>query len=85
MLEPTKKMSKSKGEGHVISLADEPAIIEKKLKKAVTASPGEQEAPGVENLLLLLQEFGDPKQATTFRSAQTDGTIRYGDLKLAVS
>ncbi|HRH23736.1 MAG TPA: tryptophan--tRNA ligase, partial [Candidatus Magasanikbacteria bacterium] len=40
LLEPVKKMSKSLGEGHVIELADELEVIEKKLKKAVTATEG---------------------------------------------
>ena len=81
LLEPTKKMSKSKGQGHVIELADEPESIANKLKKAVTASEGEEHSPGVENLLLLLKEFGSADDYTTFSAAEKEGTIRYGDLK----
>ncbi len=84
LLEPEKKMSKSLGEGHVIELADDPETIEKKLKKAVTATAGGEKAPGVENLLGLLQEFGDPAVHASFVQAEKDGTIRYGDLKQAV-
>lgn len=81
LLEPTKKMSKSLGEGHVIELCDEPEVIEKKLKKAVTASvPGEASA-GVENLLSLLKHFGDQKLYSEYKKAEKEGTIRYGDLK----
>ena len=81
LLAPEKKMSKSLGLDHVIELADEPAIIEKKLKKAVTATAGGGQAPGVANLLLLLKEFGNKEMYTKFVQAEKDKTIRYGDLK----
>lgn len=81
LLEPTKKMSKSLGEGHVIELADEPEIIEKKLKKAVTATEGGKASPGVESLLTLLKNFGTDDQYTQYVQAEKQGTIRYGDLK----
>lgn len=84
LLEPEKKMSKSLGEGHVIELADELAIIARKLKKAVTATTGGGDAPGVQNLLLLLQKFGNPKIYQKFVKAEKAGLIRYGDLKQAV-
>lgn len=84
LIEPMKKMSKSLGAGHVIDLADEPDMITKKLKKAVTATEGGEHAPGVENLLLLLKEFGDAATHKKFVSAEKDGTIQYGDLKNAV-
>ncbi len=81
LLEPTKKMSKSKGQGHVIELADEPERVADKLKKAVTASEGEEGSPGVANLLLLLKEFGSAGDYTTFSAAEKEGAVRYGDLK----
>lgn len=81
LLEPIKKMSKSLGEGHVIELGDESEMIEKKLKRAVTATEGGVEAPGVGNLLLLLKHFGDEKVYSDFVKAEKDKTIRYGDLK----
>lgn len=84
LLEPNKKMSKSLGEGHVIDLADEAIVIEKKLKKAVTATEGGGKAPGVANLLGLLKEFGDKKTYDQFIAAEKDGSIRYGDLKQAL-
>ena len=83
LLEPDKKMSKSLGAGHVIELADTPEVIEQKLKKAVTATSGGEQAPGVKNLLLLLQKFGNQKIYQGFIKAEKDGSIRYGDLKLA--
>lgn len=81
LLEPNKKMSKSLGLGHVIELADEPEVITKKLKKAVTASEGGEGAPGVENLFTLLEQFGDPNKLEEYKKAEKDGSIRYGDLK----
>ncbi|MBI4426875.1 MAG: tryptophan--tRNA ligase [Candidatus Magasanikbacteria bacterium] len=84
LLEPEKKMSKSLGAGHVIELADEPETIEQKLKKAVTATSGGGNAPGVRNLMLLLQKFSAPKIYQKFAKAEKDGSIRYGDLKQAV-
>jgi tryptophanyl-tRNA synthetase len=81
LLEPTKKMSKSLGQGHVIDLCDEPERILEKVKKAVTATEGGAEAPGVKNLLGLLKEFGDKKDYENFVAAEKSGTIRYGDLK----
>ena len=95
LLEPTSKMSKSKGMGHGIELADEPAVIEKKLKKAVTATEGGAGSPGVENLLLLLSHFsasdgsasggGTSSLYKQFVAAEKDGSIRYGDLKKEVA
>ncbi|MBU0661593.1 tryptophan--tRNA ligase [Patescibacteria group bacterium] len=81
LLEPIKKMSKSLGAGHVIELADSPEIIEKKLKKAVTASEGDASAPGVDNLLLLMKHFATEDQFALYTKAVADGTVRYGDLK----
>ena len=83
LLEPTKKMSKSHGLNSVIELADEPEMIVQKLKKAVTAAEG-GDAPGVQNLLLLLKNFGTKEEHAVFVKAAKDGSIRYGDLKTAV-
>ncbi len=85
LLEPTKKMSKSLGEGHVIELADSPEVILKKLKKAVTATEGGAGSPGVKNLLGLLKIFGDKKAHAEFVKAEKNGSIRYGDLKSALA
>jgi tryptophanyl-tRNA synthetase len=81
LLEPDKKMSKSKGAGHVIELCEGQDEITKKLKKAVTASAGGRKAPGVTNLLMLLEMFGDSKVFTEYKIAEKKGDIRYGDLK----
>lgn len=80
LLEPTKKMSKSLGDQHVINLADEPEVITKKLTRAVTATKGGEKNPGVENLLTILQQF-DTTAAKHFKAQETAGTILYSDLK----
>lgn len=85
LLEPEKKMSKSLGVGHVLELRESPEEIENKLKKAVTATTGGVQAPGVANLLGLLKEFGDKKVYDAFVEAEKDGSIRYGDLKKALA
>lgn len=85
LLEPEKKMSKSLGEGHVVELREEPEEIANKIKRAVTATSGGGEAPGVKNLLGLLSEFGDKKVCNQFIQAEKDGSIRYGDLKAELS
>ena len=81
LLEPTAKMSKSHGEASYIALADEPEVITKKLKKAVTASEGGSGSPGAENLIMLLKEFGATDLHKQYEAAEKDGSIRYGDLK----
>jgi len=81
LLDPTKKMSKSLGLGHVIEMADEPEVIQKKLAKAVTATVGGKRSPGVENLLLLLKHFTRGEMYQRYSAQEKTGIIRYGDLK----
>lgn len=85
VLEPMKKMSKSLGKDHVIELADAPEEVERKLMRAVTATEGGGHAPGAENLLRLLELFGDKQTAERFAAAEKNGSIRYGDLKQALA
>ncbi|MFA6042961.1 MAG: tryptophan--tRNA ligase [Patescibacteria group bacterium] len=80
LLEPTKKMSKSLGDQHVINLSDEPETITKKLARAVTATKGGEANPGVENLLTILDQF-DATATKHFKREEAAGTIRYSDLK----
>ncbi|PJA89838.1 MAG: tryptophan--tRNA ligase [Candidatus Magasanikbacteria bacterium CG_4_9_14_3_um_filter_32_9] len=85
LLDPTKKMSKSAGLGHVIELADEPNIIENKIKKAVTASSGGGKSLGVDNLFTLVENFGDKNELKKFKQAEKDSTIKYSELKKLTS
>jgi tryptophanyl-tRNA synthetase len=80
--DPKKKMSKTGDEP--LYLDDEPSVIHTKLKKAVTATGGEG-GEGVENLMFLLEQFGDPTTVGEFRGAIKDGSIKYSDLKGALA
>lgn len=84
LLDPSKKMSKSLGGDHCLNLDDSPDEIRRKLSRAVTDS-GDGKGEGVTNLLLLLREFADASTVAKFTQAQTDGTIRYVELKQALA
>ena len=61
--EPTKKMSKSDLAETFIALTDEPDVIRRKIKRAVTDSDGEirfdpENKPGVSNLLSIMSALG---------------------------
>lgn len=87
--DPTRKMSKSE-EGDMnafIDLRDEPDVIVRKFKRAVTDSLGEihfdpQEQPGVSNLLTILSAVSDTPVEKVVAQFEGKG---YGDLKLAVA
>ncbi len=86
LTDPTRKMSKSEPAG-CLFLTDAPETIRTKIKKAVTATgPAAGSAsPGVANLLLLLRACADEKISRKFEIAESNGTIRYSDLKDAVA
>ena len=83
---PTSKMSKSdESPQGTIRVLDDPAVIEKKVKRSVTDSDNEvrfdpAEKPGVSNLLSILgaSTGQTPQQAA-------EGIERYGDLKAATA
>ncbi len=93
LLKPDKKMSKSLGADHCIFLSDSPAEIERKIKKAVTdVGPAKNQklttnnqqpvmSPGVSNLFLLLENFGDAKDVKKFLDDYRAGAIKYAELK----
>lgn len=83
LADPTKKMSKSLGDKHVIGLFESEASIRKKVKSAVTDSGDGTPSPGVENLLTLLKSCGGA--AAEFEAARAAGTLRYADLKSATA
>jgi tryptophanyl-tRNA synthetase len=82
-LDGTGKMGKSEGNG--IYLSDEPAVIRKKVMRAVTdAGPQKNNAPmsePVANLFYLLDVLSTPDTVQHFRDSYNNCTIRYGDLK----
>jgi tryptophanyl-tRNA synthetase len=80
--EPTRKMSKSvQSPQGTIGIFDEPAEIERKVKRAVTDTDGEVRVdrvhkPGLTNLLEMLAALNNEKPKVT-----AERYTRYGDLK----
>jgi tryptophanyl-tRNA synthetase len=80
--EPTNKMSKSTGtDAGLVYLVDEPAVIERKIKRAVTDSGSDVvfdpvNRPGLANLIQLLAAATDREPAEAAK-----GYSRYGPLK----
>jgi len=87
--DPSKKMSKSLGPKHVIGVFEDPDVIRKKVKSAVTdtgdGTEGEGLSPGVEGLLTLLEAAGRPDEARSFRELFAKGDRKYAPLKEAVA
>ncbi len=86
--DPTRKMSKSLGSKHVIGVFDDPDVIRRKVKSAVTDT-GDAPAdgalsPGVEGLLTLLDVSGCADEAQGFREEYARGNRRYAPLKEVV-
>ncbi|MBC8196228.1 MAG: tryptophan--tRNA ligase [Acidimicrobiia bacterium] len=83
---PTSKMSKSdESPQGTVRVLDDPAVIEKKVKRSVTDSDSEvrfdpAEKPGVSNLLSILGAATGQTPA-----AAAEGIERYGDLKTATA
>lgn len=82
-LDGSGKMGKSEGNG--LYLIDEPAVIRKKVMKAVTdAGPTEPDSPVTEpvnNLFTLMSVVSQPETLTFFKEQYSNCNIRYGDLK----
>lgn len=84
-LDGSTKMGKSESEGNAIFLADEPAVIRKKVMRAVTDSgpsdPGQPMSQGVENLFNLMEVLSSAETHSYFLEKYKDASIRYGDMK----
>jgi tryptophanyl-tRNA synthetase len=85
LADPTKKMSKSLGPKHHISIYEEPDVLRKKVMSAVTDSGAEGISPGLENLLTLLRASGDGATAAEMLEQHERGALRYSDLKSKVA
>lgn len=87
--DPTRKMSKSAGEKHYISVFADEDRIRKQIRSAVTDAgdvPSGKMSPGVENLFELLQAAGDPQGLCEELKAQyREGQLKYVQLKEAVA
>jgi len=85
--DPTRKMSKSAGEKHYISVFAEENRMMKQIKSAVTdtgeATNGEM-SPGVKNLFEMLLASGNQKAHESLMQDYTNGALKYSDLKMTV-
>ena len=86
--DPTRKMSKSAGEKHNISLFADEARLRKQIKSAVTDTgepvPGKM-SEGVENLFQLLSASGKQQEHDALMKTFQDGTLKYSELKEVVA
>lgn len=88
LADPTRKMSKSLGEKHVINLFGDPERIRKQVRSAVTDTgdtPAGEMSPGVENLFTLLKACGSGESHRSLLEEFNKGSLRYSELKDAVS
>lgn len=85
--DPSRKMSKSAGEKHYISVFADEARITKQIKSAVTDMGGESDtmSAGVANLFSILKGSGDLVGHDQMMDAYKDGNLRYGDFKVTVA
>jgi tryptophanyl-tRNA synthetase len=81
--DPSAKMSKSLGDAGTLNLLDDPAVLTKKIKRAVTDTETEvrydpQAKPGVSNLLAILAAVTDrtPEQAADEFSGSGYGALK---------
>lgn len=82
--DPSRKMSKSAGEKHYISLFQDEARIRKQVKSAVTDTGDVKEgemSEGVKNLFLMLKASGDIEGHNGLMDDYNSGSLRYSDLK----
>jgi tryptophanyl-tRNA synthetase len=85
--DPTSKMSKSLPEAGCISLLDDPKVVTKRIKSAVTDSERDirydpENKPGISNLLVILASL---THSTPQAVADTYAGKGYGDLKADVA
>jgi len=86
--DPTRKMSKSAGEKHNISLFAEESRIRKQIGSAVTDSgetPAGEISPGIHNLFELLKAANNMEAHTALMTDYKSGTLKYSDMKGAVA
>lgn len=82
-LDGSGKMGKS--EGNCIYLKDDPKVIEKKVKRALTdqgpTMPNQEKPDYIENLFTILNVVSTPDVVSHFEEKWNTCEIRYGDLK----
>ncbi len=83
LADPSKKMSKSLGDKHFISLFETEESIRKKVKTAVTdtgSTPGTM-SPGVANLFTIIKACGNTSDYELLKENYDHGNLKYSDLK----
>lgn len=87
LADPTKKMSKSLGEKHVVGLFEDEAAIRKKVRSAVTDSgeASNEMSAGVKNLFVLLKACGKIEIGNQLLKEYDNGNRQYAPLKAAVA
>jgi tryptophanyl-tRNA synthetase len=84
-LDGSGKMGKSEGAGNAIYLSEDPAVIRKKVMRAVTDTgptiPNSVPTEAVANLFSLLKLVSSPEVVAHYSAAYADCSIRYGDMK----
>ncbi len=87
--DPTRKMSKSAGEKHYISLfKDDETRIRKKIRSAVTDTGENKEgemSAGIQNLFTLLKASEKITEHNQLMDGYNSGTLKYSELKEAVA
>lgn len=86
--DPLKKMSKSAGEKHWISLFADESRIRKQIKSAVTDTgdtPANEMSAGVANLFLMMKAAGAQESYNQIMDSYKDGNLKYSELKEATA
>ena len=86
--DPSRKMSKSAGAKHYISVFEEEARIRKQIKSAVTDTgntPAGEMSAGVKNLFSLLKASGRVEAHESLLLNHANGSLRYSELKEEVA
>ncbi|TNE56629.1 MAG: tryptophan--tRNA ligase [Bacteroidetes bacterium] len=86
--DPTRKMGKSYGEKHYITLFSEEDRLRKQIKSAVTDTgdtPEGEMSPGVANLFEILRACGQMDAHNALMTDYENGALRYSDLKETVA
>ncbi len=83
LADPTKKMSKSRGAKSYIGINDEPEVIKKKLRKAISTTEYDK---NIYNFYAtLLEEFGTEKNKTYFTEKFENRDVKFSELKEALA
>ena len=84
-LDGSGKMGKSEGENNALFLSDEPAVLKKKIMKALTDGGPTMQNQGkpvcIENLFAIMRAVSTPDTVNYFEDMWNACTIRYGDMK----